>query len=198
METLDQFKRRVYAFSESSIYCNDEFVTHGELSAKVEQCGKFKTFHGSAVAFDLSDNDKAFIRGISDSLYTSCSDMLAEPLNPKTYHMPLHNLLAGEYSESEFCSIRNKTKWLIDVLKNDFTKPIQMRSTWVFNMMNTSIVIGLEPTDDENYRQLCSLYNVFNEVAKITYLFTPHITVAYYKPGVYSESLEAVSWRYKP
>ena len=62
-----------------------------------------------------------------------------------------------------------------------------MRTTRVFNMMNTSVVLGLEPVDDENCCRLMQMYERFHKIVPLGYALTPHITLAYYKPGVYPE-----------
>lgn len=57
---------------------------------------------------------------------------------------------------------------------------IKMKSKCVLNMVNTSLVLGLYPADEESYCRLMELYSVFEGVKKLDYPFTPHITLAYY------------------
>ena len=62
---------------------------------------------------------------------------------------------------------------------------IAMKSTWLFNMMNTSVVLGFAPVDEDNCRRLMELYEAFQSVVYLPRALTPHVTLAYYKPGVY-------------
>lgn len=47
-------------------------------------------------------------------------------------------------------------------------------------MVNTSLVLGVYPASEADYRRLADLYCIFDEVKKLDYPFTPHITLAYY------------------
>ena len=57
---------------------------------------------------------------------------------------------------------------------------IKMRSKFIFNMVNTSLVLGLYPVDEENHHKLMELYYLFDDVKKLDYPLTPHITLGYY------------------
>ncbi|MDE6924969.1 MAG: hypothetical protein K2P59_06865 [Acetatifactor sp.] len=58
--------------------------------------------------------------------------------------------------------------------------PIRMKSKYIFNMVDTSLGLGLYPADEDEYQRLMNLYSVFDTVKKSDYRFTPHITLAYY------------------
>ena len=47
-------------------------------------------------------------------------------------------------------------------------------------MVNTSLVLGLYPVSEEEYIKLIELYFMFDDVKKLDYPLTPHITLAYY------------------
>ncbi len=66
-----------------------------------------------------------------------------------------------------------------EIKKYENTK-IKMKSKYIFNMVDTSLVLGLYPADGEEYKRLLELYSVFEKVKKLDYPFTPHITLAYY------------------
>ena len=68
-----------------------------------------------------------------------------------------------------------------------------MKTTWIFNMVNTSIVLGLAPADPETEARLCYMYARLNAVVPLDYPLCPHITLAYFRPGVYGrEDLAAL------
>ena len=53
-------------------------------------------------------------------------------------------------------------------------------------MVNTSLVLGLYPADEEEYEKLMKLYSLFDEVKELGYPLTPHITLAYYNVNGFS------------
>ncbi|MBQ7030552.1 MAG: hypothetical protein IJN32_09935, partial [Thermoguttaceae bacterium] len=81
-------------------------------------------------------------------------------------------------------------------------KPIQMKATWAFNMVSVSIVVGWEPADEESYAALDKLYTTLEKVVPLGYALCPHITLAYFRPGVYEQeavdrlraALQPVDW----
>lgn len=62
-----------------------------------------------------------------------------------------------------------------------------MKTTWLFDMVNTSIVLGLVPADEETWRRLDEMYTALESVVPLGYALTPHITMAYFKPGTYTQ-----------
>ena len=64
--------------------------------------------------------------------------------------------------------------------------PIRMRATWMFNMVNTSIVLGLAPADEDSWCRLDEMYTALESVVPLGYGLTPHITMGYFKPGTYT------------
>jgi hypothetical protein len=70
------------------------------------------------------------------------------------------------------------TKWRSEA-------PLHMKGTWLFNMVNTSIVLGLEPLDQVSAARLDAMYACLESVQPLGYALTPHITLAYFRPGTY-------------
>ena len=69
----------------------------------------------------------------------------------------------------------------------------------MFNMVNTSIVLGLAPEDSEGEVRLQRMYEALHAAVPLSYALTPHITLAYFKPGVYSgKELETLRSTLKP
>ncbi len=54
-------------------------------------------------------------------------------------------------------------------------------------MVNTSMVLGFEPADERNCQVLMELYELFQQVVWLDYPLTPHVTLAYFKPGMLGE-----------
>ena len=54
-------------------------------------------------------------------------------------------------------------------------------------MVNTSIVLGLAPAEEETRCRLDGMYTALESVVPLGYALTPHITMAYFKPGTYTQ-----------
>lgn len=65
---------------------------------------------------------------------------------------------------------------------------IKMKTNYIFNMMNTSLVLALIPINEEEHNKLFKLYNLVDNVKSLSYPFTPHITLAYFNPNGFSFS----------
>src|SRR5699024_741804 len=82
--------------------------------------------------------------------------------------------------------VKDQVLPLLQIWQNE--PPLQMRATRTFNLVHTSVVLGLEPSDADSWRQLDRMYQELEAVVPLGYGLTPHITLAYYKPGSYSEA----------
>ena len=198
METLNQFKERVYHFEYQSISMNYDgcFCTNNSLDDKVDALGKFKQFIGNTTLFTLDLNNvktkmvRKKLKYMQEILYSKCQDLFAERLNENTFHMTLHDLISGRPEnvvDNEICLIGEKAKIFIE---NECKKSwiIRLKTICVFNMVNASVVLGLEPCSDLDCYRLMALYERLEEIFPVGYQMTPHITLAYYKPGIYQEN----------
>jgi len=66
-----------------------------------------------------------------------------------------------------------------------------MRAISLLSMVSTSVVLGLVPADEKSEAALGDMYSRLQALWPLPYGLTPHITLAYYRPGAYSEPL----WR---
>lgn len=190
-ETLEEFKNRAYGFESSSIYLDNFgcFRTAEGLRKKADENGKMRKFIGNTTVFLLNDRDfKDRAAYFQQVLYTMCHGMLSEKLADATFHMTLHDFMNGlpeEAPQEEIKKLGDKIKKLLtEIRKNPFK--INLRSTWAFNMVNTSVVLGLEPCTQSDWDILTDIYRKVDEVYRLNYPFTPHVTLAYFKPGTYS------------
>ena len=60
---------------------------------------------------------------------------------------------------------------------------IHTMCTAVFNLMNTSVVIGIRAANENEHRKLLTTRGMFDEIVP-SEPFTPHITLAYYRPAM--------------
>lgn len=165
-----------------------DFYTNPNLTHKVNLAGEFLPFHGNTVVFDLSSDTKLALQGLQKELYQSAGWMLSQRIDPATFHMTLHDLVnAPELTDDLKCRMLEsevKAKSILDQWKGQ--PSLRMKTTWLFNMVNTSIVLGLAPADEESRRRLDEMYTTLEDVVRLGYALTPHITMAYFRPGTYS------------
>lgn len=166
-----------------------DFYTNPNLTHKVNLAGEFLPFHGNTVVFDLSSDTKLALQGLQKELYQSAGWMLSQRIDPATFHMTLHDLVnAPELTDDFKCRMLEsevKAKSILDQWKGQ--PSLRMKTTWLFNMVNTSIVLGLAPADEDSWHRLDEMYAALESVVHLGYALTPHITMAYFKPGNYTQ-----------
>ena len=166
-----------------------EFETNPNLQKKVSPEGQLLPFRGNTTVFLLEDSVKVQLRQLQESLYQAAPEMLAQPLQTSTFHMTLHDLVNGSPDQhrldSQMQEAEERAAALIFRWKQQ--TPLQMKTTWLFNMVNTSIVLGLAPVDAESWNRLDQMYTELESVVPLGYALTPHITMAYFRPGRYSQ-----------
>ena len=143
-----------------------------------------KIFIGNTIVF-LPDEVKIRIYAIQEQLHRECSDILAEPLIEDIFHITLHDLLNGEkYADLRWRmgEIQDRAKQLVWQIA-ERNEEIRLKSSVLFNMVNTSMVLGFEPADEESCQRIMEYYEILQEVVSLSYPLTPHVTVAYFKPS---------------
>lgn len=166
-----------------------DFTTNPNLRKKVDDKGNLLPFVGNTVVFLLDDDTKEQLRQLQEELYRAAPNMLAKPLQMSTFHMTLHDLANGTPDQPGLRDYMSYTQeWASQILpgwKN--ATPLRMRTTWLFNMVNTSIVLGLVPADEESWHRLDDMYMALEDVVPLGYALTPHITMSYFLPGTYNQ-----------
>lgn len=191
MENYTEFLSRINSFEVPYTYYGEDYIhMNPNLSGKVEWDNSFKPFFGDTTVFDLEETVKHKINEIVDSLYKHVPECFAERLISHTFHMTLHDLsnspylpdIAAEVFENELKVIEKSAF----IPKN---QKIRMKTKYIFNMVSNSLVLGLYPADEEEYEKLMELYDRMNDVKRLSYPLTPHITLAYYNVhGFHAES----------
>ena len=166
-----------------------DFSTNPNLSSKVDGQGNFRPFYGNTTVFLLDDKTKQTLGSLQDGLYRVARPMLAQPLDPATFHMTLHDLVNGPKADADLLGRMGKAeqgaKILLEAWKQE--PKIAMKATALFNMVNTSVALGLAPANSRSMEQLDKMYMALEQVVPLGYAMTPHITLAYFKPGTYSQ-----------
>ena len=162
-------------------------TTSGGLLEKVAPDGSLLPFAGNTVVFLLPEEAKQALAQVQQELHRRCGAMLAEPLEMPTFHLTLHDLANGELLPQRE-EMAAKAKIALDEIRSAKLPAIAMKATWTFNMVSTSIVLGFEPANREAWAQLDALYERFQQIRPLSYGLTPHITMAYFRPGVYKDT----------
>lgn len=188
-ETLMEYRARTL-FMKSSLPENADFQTNMKLGDKVDWNGRFKPFYGDTVVFDLPESVKDWIEKLQHKLYSLCGYCLAEKIPAETFHITLHDLHnSPENMPAEVDEDRKKVRDILMELDKKYPEEISLRSVCLFNMVNTSIVLGFEPAREEDCAALMRLYEELQHVVPLAYPLTLHVTLAYFKPGIYNHDM---------
>ena len=192
METYQNFMDRICSFElPVPELCEGDFSVNPSVSEKVGTDHRFLPFYGDTIVFDLSEMEKQLINDMISQLYTAVPECFSERLNDSTLHMTLHDLSHSTRLEDVSERMREHETALRTLLahKPVEQKTIRMRSKAVFNMVNTSIVLGVYPNDPVEYAKLMELYQLGEQLMALPYPMTPHITLAYYRKEGFSHEL---------
>ena len=136
------------------------------------------------MVFNLSEVQKKIIfERYIKLLYEAVPHCFAEMLQEHTLHMTLHDLNASaEYDYDVMENMFETEVLMVRLIEALEVKPqtISMITTCAFNMVNTSLVLGLRPATEEDYEKLMYLYCNIDSIRSLPYPFTPHITLAYF------------------
>jgi 2'-5' RNA ligase len=179
MERYGDFLGRVSAFEVAELDLGKSYFRgRASLCDKIDEENRLKAFFGDTVVFDLDEAVKNRISALADRLYSDAGDCLAERLSGATLHMTLHDLSNG----TNLSEIRGKMAENEEKIRRTSlpSRTIKMKSTFVFNMVNTSLVMGLVPANEDEHEKLMTLYGLVDEIKRAEYPLTPHITLGYY------------------
>ena len=191
-ETLAQFHARVDGFQRCSLPPNGSLVTKPLLVEKVAGSGKLLPFFGNTMIFDLPEEVQLQIARMQLLLHHRCGPLLAEPLAPATLHMTLHDLLNGVDAEALAAPVRQtgeQARAVLAALRGEKLPPVRLTSTCAFNMTCGSVALGFAPDTEADCARIMGMHARFQEVVALDYPLTPHVTLAYYKPGTHDTAL---------
>lgn len=188
MEHLEQYRQRTGDFMMHSLSYTGTLETNPNLRKKVNEQGNFCPFFGDTIVFQLDESVINLVSHMQKKVYQNCGYMLAAPIDTSTFHVTLHDLSNGNVLQDLSHKMEQNRQQAHEILQKRDTQsqPIRVRTVGVFSMVNTSVVLGLEPADDASCLRLMKWYERFQTVVPLNYPLTLHITLGYYKPGVYS------------
>lgn len=181
MESYEQFLDRIRSFEKREVcFGNGDFRGSASIAQKVDKSNRFQRFYGDTVVFNLDDGTKEKLAVILDKLYAAVPECFCERLVSNTFHMTLHDLSNSPVLEQIAPEVFENELTVVKKAETISAQTIKMRSQFIFNMVNTSLVLGLYPVNEAEYQKLMVLYSLFDDVKKLNYPLTPHITLAYY------------------
>ena len=186
METLQEFHARVDHFQRCSLH--GTLTTKPLLAEKVAPDGRLRPFFGNTMIFDLPADVQLQIARLQLMIHHRCACMLAEPLAPSTLHMTLHDLLNGVDEAALAEPVRQtgaQAKAVLAELRAARVPPVRLTSTLAFNMSNGSVTLGFAPDTEADCAIIMGMHARFQDVVALNYPLTPHVTLAYFKPGSY-------------
>ena len=173
------------------------FHTADGLSAKVNPDGSYAPFLGSTVVFRPGIECMQILHMMKRVLYHKLGDtgMLSAFLPASTVHMTLHDLVCPELCRSDWArqekyslevadSLEQAVKIVEKIRKEYAGQKITLVADRIVNMVSKSLVLLLRPQTEEDYQLLLDLYRRFDCVQNLPYPLTPHITLAYFTPGM--------------
>ena len=172
------------------------FHTADGLRNKVDESGGYVRFPGTTAVFRADKTCCQAIQLIQRALGSRLEDtgMLAYPLPASTIHMTLHDLISPEkcacdpgnreqYEKEMADSLDRAAKAAADIQRDFAGRKIIMRADRIVNMVAKSLVLLLRPQTEEDFALLLEMYRRFDPIVSLPYPLTPHITLAYFRPG---------------
>ena len=148
------------------------------------------------LTYNLADEEKIEIKSIASPLYEYLGECFAERINPETYHVTLHDLCSDNNLSSIADRMADNERSIKDLQKGyRYTQNIVVESTFVFNMVGSSIVLGFIPKEETGYRGLIYLKQIFQTIYPIDYPLTPHVTLAYFSQNGIDSSKRAALYK---
>lgn len=188
MENLHDFHARVDGFQRDSLPHEGALTTKPLLVEKVASDGSLRPFFGNTMIFDLPQDVQLQIARMQLILHHRCGWMLAHPLAPHALHMTLHDLLNGVNEAALREPVRRTgeaAKIILAQQRAADHAPIRLTSALAFNMTCGSVALGFTPDREEDCARLMAMHAAYQGVVALNYPLTPHVTLAYFKPGAY-------------
>lgn len=187
METYSDFLDRINSFQKSEVdYGNEYFLGNPSIALKVNKDNEFRAFYGDTVVFNLDNETKEKLTKIVNRINDVASECFCEKLVSNTFHMTLHDLSNSPKLEEIAIELFENELKVAKIAENIAEEKIKMKTKFIFNMVNTSLVLGLYPINEGEFNKLMKLYTLIDDVKKLGYPLTPHITLGYYNVNGFS------------
>ena len=158
--------------------------TDPNLARMVDPAGRFLPTPGLAAVFRPGKFLSGIISLMKDMVYEQLeeSHMLADPLPASSLHMTVHEMAApgGDVRES----LETAQRITEEIRRVYAGRRIVLHADRIVNMLSGSLALLLEPEGEEDWNILTDIYRRYDRVVPLPYPLTPHITLAYFRPGM--------------
>lgn len=158
------------------------------LRLKVADSGALLPYPGDSVVLPLDSPAIVACRRTQRALRAGLGDALADALQPSTFHVTLHDLTHGPQAtgarlEENAARCRERFARIARALDADSELArVTLVPTRVYPSVNVSIVLGLVPATDRDFRTLMNAYTLFDDVVRLSYWPRLHVTLDYLLP----------------
>ncbi len=194
MSLMEEYEQRT-AWKHEPLH--GHFSTHSDLQRKITPDGNYRSFPGSTVVFRLDRNTYRMVRLMQAALHRHLdgTEMLAKPLPISTLHMTLHDLVSpeqnasGREEEKQYArevenSLEQAESIVRGIQERYAGQEITLIPDRIVNMVSKSLVLLMKPASKQDYTMLLEMYRQFDTIRALPYPLTPHITLAYFRPGM--------------
>lgn len=158
------------------------------LRLKVSERGALLPYIGDTVVLPLDSPAIVACRRTQRALRAGLGDALADALQPGTFHVTLHDLNHGAQAANTLLDVnaarcRERFARLARALdaRPELAR-VTLVPTRVYPSVNVSIVLGLLPATDRDFRTLMNAYTLFDDVVRLPYWPRLHVTLDYLLP----------------
>jgi len=170
-----------------------EWVIPERLPDKVSADGRMNDFFGATTVIKLSDRDRHACEAVQRKLVELAGDMLVE-LIPDTFHLTIHSLSNFYNVSKNNEEIQRSIDAIDSKIKAEFRRiydkyknaTIKMRSLGASTNWRDVVSIKFVPCNEDDYELLMDLYKRIDAIFPLPDFFNPHVSLAYFKPQIYS------------
>ncbi|MFS0725462.1 hypothetical protein [Paenibacillus sp. 1P07SE] len=166
------------------------------LHKKINPDGTMNDFYGATTVIKLSERDKARCRAMQQEVLALVPGMLV-PVGPDTFHFTIHalsnpyNVPGGTNSAIQRDIIAREEAVIAELreiraLHGD--KRLRLRMLGASTAGNDVVSLKLAPADTPDESLLVELFRRIERVCPLGKRYTPHITLAYFKPQAYPQA----------
>jgi hypothetical protein len=187
--TFEEYRATVLAENERAVSWLAEpgagWEIAGSLRDKVGDDGRLLAFFGNTVTLPMTRRSISGCRRLQRALREALPEALAEPLDPATFHVTLHDLSAGRHPQGgeveHEARCRERFARLARALERH-DPMVALEPARVYPSVQVSLVIGLVPATDRDFRLLMNAYNLFEDIVDTPYWPRFHVTLDYFRP----------------
>lgn len=164
------------------------------VTRKVNTYGQYLKFCGDTIVWPCDEKSIKNCFELQKKVYSSCSDLLAEPLDPSFFHITIHDLnnefnvlnpndLEIKMEDAKlqaFDVFKNLNDYLANNPEDSF---INLNSIGLSTSNMVSFVLKFIPASERDFNIMMNLYNLFDEIVYLDYFLRPHISLGYFLPS---------------